>query len=279
MIKINNLSKSYGSLEAIKNISLTLEDNQIIGLFGPNGAGKTTLMKLIAGIISADKGEISVNNKKITNYNMPSNISFIESGAKQFNIKIKDIIKYSASFQENFDLNYANKMISLFKLNPDMKYKKLSFGMKTMLTTILNIASNNEVILLDEPVLGFDAIMREKFNKLLKNTIKQHKTIVISSHLISELENVVDSVVIINKGDLILYDKIENVQEKAYLVSGKTEDVEKAVEGKNILSLKKYSKFSNAIVYDKRITDMKVDISNVNLQDLFIELVGGNENE
>jgi ABC-2 type transport system ATP-binding protein len=191
MIKFKNVTKQYGKTTAIDNIKLDISENGLYCLLGRNGAGKTTFMKLLAGHIAVTDGEIFADNKKISPSHMPEIVSFIESGSTQFNMKVSALIDTAAELQDDFDRDFALEMMDRLELNPNKKFKQLSFGMKTMLTTIITLANNSKVILLDEPTLGFDAIMRDQFNNLLLESYQNHpRLIIVSTHLIDEIAKV-----------------------------------------------------------------------------------------
>ncbi|MCL2160041.1 MAG: ATP-binding cassette domain-containing protein, partial [Oscillospiraceae bacterium] len=164
MIEFTGVTKKYGDTTAIDRISLKIPEQGIYCLLGKNGAGKTTLMKLLAGHIAATEGKIAVDSKSVSTSRMPDCVNFIESGSAQFNMRISDLINTAAALQDDFDRDFAGEMTERFELNPQKKFRQLSFGMKTMLTTIITLSNNSKVILLDEPTLGFDAIMRSQFN-------------------------------------------------------------------------------------------------------------------
>jgi len=187
MIELLNVTKKYTTTTAIDDLSLLIPQHGIYCLLGRNGAGKTTLMKLIAGHISATRGLIAVDGKAVSTSQMPESVSFIESGAVQFNMKVSALIDVAAELQDDFDRDFAREMVKRFKLDPGRKFKQLSFGMKTMLTTIITLSNNAGVILLDEPTLGFDAIMRDQFNTLLLESYSAHpRILIVSTHLIDE---------------------------------------------------------------------------------------------
>lgn len=137
---------------------MELEDNKIYCLLGRNGAGKTTMMKMI-GHIPASSGTVRIDGQPVSTLRMPEYVHFIESRASQFNCKLKTLIKTAGVLQDDFDLGFAQSMFKKFRLDKEQKYRQLSFGMQTMLTAILSLASNSKIILLDEPVLGLDAII------------------------------------------------------------------------------------------------------------------------
>jgi len=279
MIKLQGVTKNYGKTTAIDNLSLDISENGIYCLLGRNGAGKTTMMKLLAGHISRTYGEVLVNGKIVSTSHMPESLAFIESGVKQFNVKITKLIDMAASLQDDFDRDFALKMVKRFELNPDKKFKQLSFGMKTMLTTIITLSNNSGVILLDEPTLGFDAIMRDQFNTLLLESYQNNpRIIIVSTHLIDEIAKVTERLIIIDKGKLLLETDINEIDENAYTLSGAVSVIEPLLPNLNCIGKTVVGSVMAAHIYDERITPPDgVNIDRISLQDFFINFVGGNE--
>jgi ABC-2 type transport system ATP-binding protein len=281
MVEFNNVTKKYGSVVAINKISLKIQENGIYCLLGRNGAGKTTFMKLLAGFIAATEGKISVDGKKASVGSMPESVNFIESGAVQFNVKVSSLIDMAAQLQDDFDRNFALKMTERFELNPNKKFKHLSFGMKTMLTTIISLAKSSGVILLDEPTLGFDAVMRDQFNSLLLESYNTNpRIIIVSTHLIDEIAKIVERLIIINQGSVLLETVINDIDERAYTLSGLTKAVDPLLEGLNCIGKTIAGNAIAAYIFDKRIEVPEgVAIDRLSLQDFFINLVGGKKHE
>ncbi|MDO4541857.1 MAG: ABC transporter ATP-binding protein [Bacillota bacterium] len=281
MINISNVTKRFGQTTAIDHFTLELADSDIYCLLGRNGAGKTTLMNLIAGKIAPSEGVVSINGKKTDTLNMPKNVEYIETAKKQFNMGIIDLIKLADGVNDDFDMDFALKMVEKFKLDKKKKYNSLSFGMKTMVTTLISLANNNDIVLLDEPVLGLDAIMRAQFYALLQESFTANeRIIVVSTHLIDEIADVAGQVILIDKGKLIFNEDINTISEKAYKITGLRDDVEAAAKGLNIVQHESIGKYECLYVYDKRIPVFEgIDISNLALQELFVKMIGGADNE
>jgi ABC-2 type transport system ATP-binding protein len=281
MIEFTNVTKEYGSLKAVDRISLSIPEKGIYCLLGRNGAGKTTFMKLLAGHIAYTEGRIKVDGKTVTASSMPECVSYIESGSVQFNIRVSELIRYAAELQEDFDMDFAMKMTERFELDLNKKFKHLSFGMKTMLTTIIMLSNNAKAILLDEPTLGFDAIMRDQFNSLLLDSYNAHpRVIVVSTHLIDEIAKVTERLIIIDKGRILLETGIDDIDENAYTLSGATKDVLPLLEGLNCIGKTQAGSVIAAHIYGKRITPPEgVSVDRLSLQDFFINIVGGKKDE
>lgn len=281
MIKFKNVTKKYGTTRAIDCVTLNIPGSGIYCLLGRNGAGKTTLMKLIAGHIAATDGTITVDGRHVSPDKMPDNVNFIESGSVQFNMRASELIDAAAELQEGFDCEFAREMTEWFELDTRKKYKQLSFGMKVMLTAIITLANNSKIILLDEPTLGFDAIMRDQFNTLLLESYNAHpRIIIVSTHLIDEIAKVTERLMIINKGRILLETGIEDIDEKAYTLSGSANMVLPLINRLNCIGKTTAGSMMAAYIYDNRITPPKgVTLDRLGLQDFFINIVGGKSHE
>ena len=281
MIEFKNVTKKYRKAAAIDGISLSVRENGIICLLGRNGAGKTTFLKLLAGHIPATSGEITVEGKTVSPGRMPDSVYFIESGSAQFNMKVSALIDTAAELREGFDRDFAREMTERFGLDPKKKYRQLSFGMKTMLTAIVTLANNSRIVLLDEPALGFDAILRGQFNDLLLESYQAHpRVIVVSTHLIDEIAKVAERIIIIDNGSLLLEAGVDDIDERAYTLSGPTETVLPLLDGLNCIGKTTAGSITAAHIYDERITPPDgVSIGRLSLQDFFINAVGGKSRE
>lgn len=281
MIQLTNVTKKYGSTTAIDRLSLDIPDNGIYCLLGRNGAGKTTFLKLLAGHISATDGQVAVDNKTVSTGHMPDCVAYVESGAVHFNMRISQLIDTAAGLQEDFDRDFALEMAERFELNLKKKYKQLSFGMKTMLTAIIMLANNARVILLDEPTLGFDAIMREQFKTLLLESYHANpRIIIVSTHLIDEISKVIERLIIINNGRFLLETGIDDIDEKAYTLSGPAKTILPLLGPLNCIGKTTAGSIMAAHIYGDRITPPDgVAIDRLSLQDFFINIVGGKKND
>jgi len=281
MIDFNKVTKKYGSTIALDNISLRIAEPGIYCLLGRNGAGKTTLMKLLAGHINATEGNITVGGKAVSTSHMPEDVNFIESGSVQFNMRVSELIDTAAELQDDFDKDFAQSMITRFELDAKKRFKQLSFGMKTMLTTIITLSNTSKVILLDEPTLGFDAIMRDQFNTLLLESFSAHpRILIVSTHLIDEIAKVTEQLIIIDKGKILVETGIDDIDERAYTLSGSSNLVLPLLNELNCIGKMTAGSVMAAYIYDDRITPPDgVTIDRLSLQDFFIHIVGGKNND
>lgn len=282
VIECFNLTKTYKDVNALHNFSLSLEENKIIGLIGRNGAGKTTFLKTCTGNIIPTLGEIRIFNEKVfDNLNVLSNIIFVDEEVQyDTSMILKDILALARIYYKNWDNAMANRLIDFFCLNVKKKYKKLSRGMKTQFNIIMGICSRMPLTLFDEPTLGLDAAFRKSFyNILLKDYLNYPRTIIISSHLLSEIEAILEEIVLIKDGELIFIKPIEEVQNYGVYVTGKHETVKAFSKDKKILSRQLLGN-SLSVGIENNMTDNEmeflknnnIEVSKMNAQDVCINL-------
>ena len=282
IIEIKKVSKSYNKKQVLNNINITFEENKIYGLLGRNGAGKTTLLNLITDRVVVDSGEITIDGENVyENDNALEKIYFMtERTLYPEDYKVKEIFKWTKEFYNNFDSEYALELAKKFNLNINTKIKNLSTGYNSICKIITTLASNANVLIFDEPVLGLDANHRELFYKVfMENYIKSPKTIILSTHIIEEVSNLIEKVIILNNSKVISSDEAEELLKKAYTVSGLTENIDKFVEAKNIVNVEEITSFKSATIIgnltkeDKKLAeDLGLKFSKVELQKLFIYL-------
>ena len=204
MIEIVDVSKRYGHTNAIDHLTLDVREPGIHGLLGRNGAGKTTLMKLIAGHIWPTYGEVRVSGEVCSPRQMSRSVAFVESRASQFNMGARHLIDAAARLHGAFDLEFAHTMLESFELDPTKPYARLSFGMQTMVSTIVGLATNTDVVMLDEPVLGFDTVMRRRFNAMVRQSLGRNpRIILVSTHLMDDLARVADELLVMDSGTIL----------------------------------------------------------------------------
>ena len=284
VIKISNLSKDYGKHKVLDNVSLTIEENKIYGLLGRNGAGKTTLLNLITNRIFQSEGSIKIDDEDvIENFKATGKIYFMtEQNLYPEGMKIKDLFKWKKEFYDKFDIDYALNLSKKFGLNINKKFKELSTGYSSICKIITTLSSGAEILLFDEPILGLDANHRDMFYKeLVANYIDEPKTIVLSTHIIEEVSEILEKVIIIKDGKVLGDKEVDRLLEEAYLISGVSEDVEKYIENKQCINIESIAGFKEATIIGKLTKENKEEIiklgletSKVELQKLFIHLTG-----
>ena len=276
MIELKQVTKQYGQATVLKNITLSVDEPGISCLLGRNGAGKTTLLKSIAGYQNITNGMIQVDGKIITTSTLDTGVSYIENFAKHFNLPVWKLLRIASEVNPNYDYDFASEMMERFELDGKKKFNHLSLGMKTMVSTIICLASNKEVILLDEPVLGFDAIMRVEFYDMLTESFRKHpRIIIVSTHIIEEIANTIQKLIIIDKGSVCFFDTLQAVEAKAFSISGLQKDVEAATRNLNIIGQDTVGGLVTTYIFDdppKRTASL--EIHPLSLQDFFIQMVG-----
>ena len=277
MIQFTELSKRYGTITAIDGLTAEISGNGIYGLLGKNGAGKTTLMKLLGVRLYPTQGKISVFGKRVSPYDQSPFVHFIENSGEQFNMRVPDLIDAAHFVQEAFDVDFARRMARAFELDQRKTYKQLSLGMKSMVTAILTLANEAPVLLLDEPTLGFDPVMREQFNTLLyESYTAKERIIIISTHLVDDIARIAEKLIIFDKGKIRLQTDIAEIDEHAYTLTGPKAALLPLVETLNCIGKTTAGSILSARIYDKRVAlPAGVTLERLSLQDFFVALVGG----
>ena len=275
MIELKQVTKQYGQATVLKNITLSMEKPGIYCLLGRNGAGKTTLLKSIAGYQNITNGTIRVNGKRITTSTLDTGVSYIENFAKHFHLPVHKLLRIASQVNQNYDYGFALEMMERFELDGKKKFHHLSLGMKTMVSTIICLASNKEVILLDEPVLGFDAIMRMEFYDMLAESFQRHpRMIIVSTHIIEEIAKTIQNLIIIDKGSIRFFDTLQSVETKAFRISGLQKDVEAATRNRTVIGQDTMGGLATSYIFDTPPKQMaSLEIQPMSLQEFFIQMV------
>ena len=276
MIELRQVSKQYRQSAVLKNITLTIDEPGIYCLLGRNGAGKTTLLKSIAGWQNITSGAIQVDGKPITTATLDTGVSYIENFAGHFHLPVQKLLRIASQVNPSYDFDFASEMMERFELDGKKKFHHLSLGMKTMVSTILCLASNKKAVLLDEPVLGFDAIMRAEFYGMLTESFRRNpRIIIVSTHIIEEIVKTIQRLIIIDKGSISFFDTLQSVEEKAFSVSGLQRDVEAATQGRNVIGQDAVGGLVTSYLFDDPPEQTaSLEIRPLSLQDFFIQMVG-----
>lgn len=276
MIELKQVTKQYGQATVLKNITLSIDEPGIYCLLGRNGAGKTTLLKSVAGYQNITNGTIQVDDKLITTSTLDTGVSYIENFAKHFNLPVRKLLQIASEVNPNYDYDFASEMMERFELDGKKKFNHLSLGMKTMVSTIICLASNKSVVLLDEPVLGFDAIMRVEFYDMLTESFRKHpRIIIVSTHIIEEIAKTIQKLIIIDKGSVRFFDTLQSVETKAFSISGLQKDVEAATQNLNVIGQDTVGGLVTTYIFDNPPEQTaSLEIHPLSLQDFFIQMVG-----
>lgn len=278
VLEINNLTKYYGKVKGIENLSLSLNEGEIFGLIGPNGAGKSTTIRAILNLINKTSGIVYINGKefnkddietkKLIGY-LPSEVSLYED------LTVKEMIDYHESYYTT-SKKRRSELIKILKLDETKKIEDLSFGNLKKLGIVLAFLHEPKILILDEPTSGLDPIMQQEFYKLLLEEKNKNTTIIYSTHILSEVSKICDRVGIIREGKLI---KVENIEELCNKNMGyitiMSNDIDKIIKDfaiKPDIIDKKTIKFPNNFEYNDLIKKLsKYNISKLLIEDMNLE--------
>lgn len=214
ILECQRLTKKYGSFFALSELTLSLDRGQIVGLLGPNGSGKTTLIKLANGLLNPTDGHIMINglapgteSKKIVSY-LPDRSFFSE------HMKVKEIISYYTDFYDNFSTDRASKMLDTLEIDINSRFSALSKGTKEKIQLVLVMSRDADLYILDEPIGGVDPAARDYILQTILTNYNENATVLISTHLISDIENVLDRVIFLRNGQLALNETVDDIRLK-----------------------------------------------------------------
>lgn len=289
-IEIKNISKNYGAVQALKNVSVAFAPGKIYGLLGRNGAGKTTLINLITNRIFPTEGEIAVEGQNVVENDHALGLVFAmtEQNLVPESMRVKKAMEWAKDFYATFDIDYALSLARAFGLDVNKKAKQLSTGYGSIFKLILTMASGAPILIFDEPVLGLDAPHRELFyQELLGLFAKRPCTIILSTHLIDEAAQVIEQAVIIDEGKLILNQPVEELLSRAHSVAGDAAAVAEYCNHKRVIFEQSVGNFKMAAVLDSEkdhalAQRLNLEFGGIELQKLFIYLTnseGGNSRE
>lgn len=214
LLEFKNVYKSFGKKEVLKNINLKISKGKIIVLLGKNGMGKTTLIKLINDLLTPTSGEVLINGKK-PSVESKLNIAYLpERTYLDKNMTINETLKFFSEFYSNFNVERANKLLDDLNLDKEQRIIKMSKGMQEKLQLVLVMSRDVDLYILDEPLGGVAPATRDYILDTILSNFKEGATIIISTHLIADIERILDEVIFIDKGEIILAASADEVREK-----------------------------------------------------------------
>lgn len=212
IFECRQLVKNYGKLTALSGLNLEIEPGKIVGLLGPNGSGKTTLIKLIAGLLRPTSGRLLVNESEI-GIKTKEIVSYLpERNYIPKYLKVRQIIDYFDDFYKDFNREKAEGMIKSLSIDPDKKIKSLSKGNLEKVQLILVMSREAKLYLLDEPIAGVDPAARDYILNTIITNYNPEASIIISTHLISDIENILDDVIMIKTGSLVMAGNADDIR-------------------------------------------------------------------
>ena len=287
-LQCTDLVKTYGYLNAVDHVDLTLEQGKIYGLIGRNGAGKTTLLSLLTAQNPATSGEVELDGQRVwENRSALDHLCFsrelnISPETGLGNIKVKEYLRIASVYYPHWDAGMAQRLVALFRLPVKKKLQKLSKGMLSMVTIVVALASKAEFTFLDEPVAGLDVVARDQFYKLLLEEYgATGRTFVISTHIIEEAADVLEEVIILREGKLLMVENVQELLDSARYVSGRAEEVDAAVTGLEIHHAESMGRSKGVAVLLRQgqaIDESRdVTVQPMSLQKVFVALCGEEE--
>lgn len=214
IVEFKNVYKSYGDKDILKGIDLNIPKGKIVGLLGPNGSGKTTIIKLINNLLQVDEGSIEINGMK-PSVETKKIISYLpEKTYLNDWMKVKDILAFFHDFYKDFDVQKANEMIKNLKIDKNERLKTMSKGTKEKVQLILVMCRRADLYILDEPIGGVDPAARSYILDTILTNYNENATLLIATHLISEIENICDEVVFISNGEILLQGDVDDIREE-----------------------------------------------------------------
>ena len=218
MITIKDLGFRYGAVPVLKNITMTLEEGRIYGLLGENGVGKTTLLTLLCGLKSVDTGSIDTDGHKPYDRE-PSFLSdqyYLSDEVPALNMSALDYAKNYGKFWENFDMEKFVEIMGVFEIDPSKKMTKMSFGQLKKTYISFALACNTKYLYMDEPTNGLDIPSKAQFRKAVTKYTREDSVVLISTHQVRDLENIIDPIIILDRQDVLLNATVEEISEKLY---------------------------------------------------------------
>lgn len=280
IVEARNLNKRYKDLKALDNVNLQLTGDRIYGLLGRNGAGKTTLMSILTAQAFASSGDALVfGENAYENDGVLSRICFIRESQKYpDDFQPRHAFRSAALFYRNWDQKFADRLAEDFQLPVNRRIKKLSRGQLSAVGVIIGLASRAELTFFDEPYLGLDAVARQLFyDRLVEDYAEHPRTIILSSHLIDEVSNLLEHVVVIDRGSIIMDADADSIRGSAVTVSGSAEKVDSFLAGRKILHRETLGSLASVTVDEPldgrtrmEAQELGLELSPVSLQQLVV---------
>ena len=283
ILEIQNLTKYYGKIKGVENLSLKLEEGEIFGFIGPNGAGKSTTIRSIMNLVNKTSGKVLIDDEEFNrdNAKIKEKIGYLPSEIYLYDdLTVKEMLDYHESFyQKNFH-DRRMELVKKFELDEEKKIEDLSLGNLKKLGIILAFMHDPKLLILDEPTSGLDPIMQNVFYELLKEEKAKGKTIFYSTHILNEVSKICDRVGIIKEGSLIKVEKIEDLSKKSLtfvtIISSQIKEIKKDLKVDIILEEGNMIKFGNRLLPDELIKKLskytidKILIEEATIEDMFL---------
>ena len=217
LLQINDLTKKYYNKTALSNVSLNFEPGKIYGLLGPNGSGKTTLMKVVAGLHKQTSGNVLINDEELS-YKTKAYVSYMPTENFMYDsFKVIDIVKFYNDMYKDFRIDYALNLINEISINLNYKISNLSSGQVAKLKSVIALSRDASIYMLDEPLNGVDVLSRDAIMDIITKSNNENKVIIISTHLVSEIEKILDTVIFLKDGIVEVFGDAEELRQSRQL--------------------------------------------------------------
>lgn len=273
-LSCHNLTRKFGDTTALNGVNLCLDEPKIYGLLGRNGAGKTTLLRLITNYIQPTDGSITLDEQNVWENEKAQHQIFLVTETSYFaEMNANNLIQLMSEIYPSFDKQQCLDYAKRFELDLNKKYTALSTGYKSVLRAVLSLSVHT---FLDEPTLGMDAFHRELFYKLLIESYSESPScILLSTHLISEVEGLLENVIILDHGKVLIDESSEQLLAQGYCVSGRISDVDDYCSGKNVIGSSVVGGLkTTAVLGEREQVPDTLEVTGLSLQQLFVQLVG-----
>ncbi|KRE23128.1 ABC transporter ATP-binding protein [Agromyces sp. Soil535] len=284
VVRGSGLTKRYGSFTAVDAVDLTLQENRIYGLLGRNGAGKTTIMQLLTGQLFPNAGELEVFGREPAEHaDVLRRICFIgEAQRYPENFTPTHVFKAAPWFFEHWDAGLAERLVADFRLPVKRRIKKLSRGQLSAVGVIVGLASRAPITFFDEPYLGLDAVARHIFyDRLLEDYAEHPRTVVLSTHLIDEIANLLEHIILIDQGRILLDRDADEVRGSATTVAGARAAVESFVADRPVIGREGLGGLASVTIDGRlgradriRAAELGLELAPVSLQQLIVHMTG-----
>ena len=280
VIEASGLTKRFGSMTAVDSATFSIEKNTITGLLGRNGAGKTTLMQLLTAQLFASSGSVEVlGASPVENARVLQQVCFIKESQKYpDDYHPRHVFESAPWFFPNWDADFAERLIADFRVPLRRRIKKLSRGQVSAVGVIVGLASRAPITFFDEPYLGLDAVARQIFyDRLIEDYSEHPRTIILSSHLIDEVANLLERVLVIDGGRIVLDERTDDIRDRAANIVGESRAVDAFVAGREVIHRESLGRVSSVTVLGtlsaedhRQLSAAGLDVTPVSLQQLIV---------
>ncbi|HEU5141225.1 MAG TPA: ABC transporter ATP-binding protein [Bacillales bacterium] len=288
VVEVNNLTKSFRKVTAVQDVSFSIEPNKIYGMLGRNGAGKTTIMHMLTAQQFETSGEVRVfGEHPYENQRVLGQICFIKESQRYPDAyRILDVLDVAGLMYPNWDREYAHDLVNDFQLPLKRRMKKLSRGMRSAVGIIIGLASRAPLTIFDEPYLGLDAVARTLFyDRLLEDYSVHPRTVILSTHLIDEISEILEHVMLIDKGRLIVDEDADKLRGSAFTIAGHKDRIEAFTAGRKVIAQTPLGALVSATVIGdmnsddrKQAESLGLEPTPVSLQQMFVHLTNEKTN-